>query len=69
MKTSSRAIRVKHVLKRRQLNSLQHIFSVVICEAVQPPENGSISYNKSLVRNGGYPVDTLASFMCQIVVK
>ena len=34
---------------------------------MQPPENGSISYNKSLVRNGGYPVDTLASFMCQIV--
>ena len=43
---------------------LSTYFSVVICEALQLPENGDISYNESLVRNEGYTVDTLASFTC-----
>ena len=31
---------------------------------MQLPENGDISYNESLLRNEGYPIDTLASFVC-----
>ena len=45
-------------------NIINIFFSVVICEALQLPENGDVAYNASLDRNGGYPIDTFASFVC-----
>ena len=39
------------------------LFFVVICEALELFASGRISYNDSQV-NGGYPVDTMANFMC-----
>ena len=44
--------------------NIVNIYSVAICEVLQPPENGNISYNESLIRNEGYPMGTLASFTC-----
>ena len=46
------------------LMNLKQILIVVTCDPLQNLENGDINYNESLLTNGEYPVDTLASFMC-----
>ena len=43
---------------------LKHILTVVTCDPLQSLQNGEITYNESMLTNGEYPVDTLASFMC-----
>ena len=42
---------------------LQKYFLVGTCMALNL-ENGDISYTESPITNGGYPVDTVASFIC-----
>ena len=39
-------------------------FSTVSCEPLQNLENGDVTYNETRLANGEYPVDTLATFMC-----
>ena len=40
------------------------VLIVVICSPLNVPANGEINYNKAPVADGGYPLDTVASFSC-----